>query len=69
MRDSAGVEHWYDVKNDPRELIDLKAKKSARVKRVAKELLLSFGGEWPRPTRAQLDPGRRAELRALEAAR
>ena len=69
VRDSAGVEHWYDVKNDPRELIDLKAKKSARVKRVAKELLLSFGGEWPRPTRAQLDPGRRAELRALEAAR
>ena len=43
MRDSAGLSIGTTSKR-PRELIDLKAKKSARVKRVTKELLLSFGG-------------------------
>lgn len=69
VRDSSGVEHWYEIDKDPRELVDRREKHKERVGKVSTELLKVFGGDWPKPHRDPVGPGRRGELRALEAAR
>jgi len=69
VRDSSGVEHWYEIDSDPRELVDRREKYEERADKVSAELKRVFGGDWPRPRRDPLGPGRRGELRALEAAR
>ena len=69
VRDSSGAEHWYDIDTDPRELVDRRDKHKERADRVSAELKKVFGGDWPKPRRDPLDPGRRGDLRALEAAR
>jgi hypothetical protein len=69
VRDAGGVEHWYDIDTDPRELVDRRDKNAERADEVSRQLRKVFGGDWPTPRRAPLDPGRRGELRALEAAR
>ena len=69
VRDSSGIERWYDIRSDPRELLDRREKNAERVKQVSEQLKKGLGGDWPKPFRAPIDPGRRGELRALEAAR
>jgi hypothetical protein len=69
VRDSSGVERWYEIDSDPRELVDRREENAERAEAVSTQLRKVFGGEWPRPHRAPIDPGRKAQLRALEAAR
>jgi hypothetical protein len=69
VRDSSGVEHWYEIDTDPRELVDRREKYKERADKVSVELKRVFGGDWPKPRRDPVGPGRQGELRALEAAR
>ncbi|MEE2828542.1 MAG: sulfatase-like hydrolase/transferase [Myxococcota bacterium] len=69
LRDSAGVQHWYELDEDPRELIDRKEDRPKEFEAAARSLEQVLGGAWPRARRAALDPGRASQLRALDAAR
>lgn len=69
VRDSKGREHWYEIDRDPRELVDRKEENAEQAKAASDGLLQLFGGDWPKPRRKPLDPGREGALRALDAAR
>jgi len=69
LRDSAGVQHWYELARDPRELIDRKEERAKELDAASRSLEQVLGGVWPRAHRPALDPGRAGQLRALDAAR
>ncbi len=68
-RDPRNTDALYDLRRDPQELHDVKETNADRARATSTSLDSVLGGHVPTIPAPPLDPGRRAELRGLNAAR